>query len=98
MKPLFNPGKVVATRGYMDLFSSSDIAETCSCNLVYRHIHGDFGVLTEDDRNSNFRAINQEVGMIFSAYQVVTVNGPQKVYCITESDRSCTTLLLPEEY
>lgn len=81
-------GKVVATQGVLSILEMEDIII-----LLARHSGGDWGELTEGDKEANKKALT-EGGRIFSSYK--TDKG--KVWIITEADRSSTCLLLPEEY
>jgi hypothetical protein len=62
--------------------------------FLLRHLHGDWGDLPPEDLQENERAL-QVGSRLFSAYRTRT---NEKVWVITEWDRSVTTLLLPEEY
>ncbi len=62
--------------------------------FLLRHAHGDWGTLDEEDRQENERAL-VEGSRLFSAYETRT---KERLWIITEWDRSATTLLLPEEY
>jgi hypothetical protein len=62
--------------------------------FLLRHKHGDWGELPPEDVRENERAL-RDGGRLFSAYQTRT---EEKLWVITEWDRSVTTLLLPEEY
>lgn len=88
MKELFNLGRVVATSNAMEHLESHEIH-----TLITRHITGDFGV-DKNDTNVNLNAIKTGKERIFSAY---TVRG-EKIYVITEWDRSVTTVLLASDY
>lgn len=61
--------------------------------LLVRHQCGDWGVLDAEDRAANDRAVINGT-RILSAY----VTGNEKIYVITEADRSSTTILLASEY
>jgi hypothetical protein len=62
--------------------------------FLLRHVHGEWGELCAEDRRENERALR--VGSrLLSAYRMRT---EEKLWIITEWDRSATTLLLPEEY
>jgi hypothetical protein len=61
--------------------------------LLERHRHGDFGDVGEQDWEANLLALKNGTRLL-STYVV----GPVIVWCITEADRSVTTLLLPEDY
>lgn len=62
-------------------------------NLVARHVSGDFGDVCAEDAEMNREAVTLG-GRILSSYLV----GEQKVWVITEADRSLTTVLLPSDY
>jgi hypothetical protein len=62
--------------------------------FIYRHVQGDWGAVSEDDKRENDRAV-QHGDRILSAY---TTSTGERLWVITKADRSATTLLLPEEY
>ena len=63
-------------------------------HAMTRHSKGDFGDISEEDWALNEQAL--EIGeRILSAY--TDMNGT-RFWIITEADRYCTTILLPEEY
>ena len=61
--------------------------------FLYRHVSGDWGDLDAEDKEANDFAVVQG-RRILSTY---TLNVGVKIWCITEADRSVTTILLPEE-
>ena len=61
---------------------------------VNRHWSGDWGDLCAEDKDANEQAL-QLGGRLFSSYR--DRNGV-KFWIITESDRSATTVLLPDDY
>ena len=61
---------------------------------LYRHHHGDWGDVGEDDRLENERSLREG----FRLLSVFHTKAGVKFYVITEHDRSATTVLLPEEY
>lgn len=85
----FSLGKVVITR------NASDVLDMCFIPYaIARHQSGDWGDLCVDDlKNNNDALINGE--RLLSAY---TDTFGIKFWIITESDRSTTTILLPEDY
>jgi len=89
--PLFKLGQVVATP---DAINALKTAQQGPQGLLARHAQGDWGVLEEEDREANDRALI-EGSRIFSAY--LTTDGI-KIWVITEADRSSTCILLPSEY
>jgi hypothetical protein len=62
--------------------------------FVARHVRGDWGDCDDHDRQANEDALRNGE-RLFSVYR--TVKG-EKLWVITEADRSSTCVLLPEEY
>jgi hypothetical protein len=96
-KPLFKLGQVVATQGAIEALER---AKQTPWSLLSRHIAGDWGELSEDDRQLNNEAV-KDGSRILSAY--ILNDGNTKVWCISEAEddhgnRAATTLLLPDEY
>ena len=88
-QPLFSLGTIVTTR---TIAESVDAAKVAS--MIRSHTTGDFGVLENEDIDANKAAIKNGDDRILSAY---VVDG-EKVYVITEWDRSYTTVLFANEY
>jgi len=86
---LFPLGRVVATPGALAVLSPEE-----PLALLRRHQGGDWGEVPSDDARENERSVKQGFRII-SSY--VAASG-EKVWLITEADRSATTLLLPSEY
>jgi hypothetical protein len=86
---LFPLGRTVITQGAQTAISTSDIGYA-----LHRHMTGDWGEVTDNDRKSNDYAVNREERLV-SNY--VSSDGT-KFWIITEADRSYTTVLLPDEY
>ena len=87
--PRFCLGQVVITPSAMNKSPPEEVRAA-----LRRHGQGDWGDLGSDDRAENVRALKFG-GRLFSAY---TAGNGTKFYIITESDRSVTTILLPEDY
>jgi hypothetical protein len=62
--------------------------------LLDRHRQGDWGELCLEDRRANRVALSCGY-RVLSVYELPT---GIRVWCLTEADRSVTTVLLPEEY
>jgi hypothetical protein len=62
--------------------------------FISRHARLEQGELSDDDHKENLFSVDKYL-RIFSAFK--TAKGV-KIWCITEADRSATTLLLPSEY
>lgn len=88
---LFPLGQIVATPGALELL---DRTETNAATLLDRHQSGDWGDLDPEDIEANTDAIVSG-RRLFSSYHL---SPNDKLWIITEADRSVTTLLLPEEY
>jgi hypothetical protein len=89
--PKFELGQVVATPGAIELLVG---AGRSPVEFIARHVRGDWGDLDEHDRLVNEQALLHG-GRLLSSY---IVTGDQRLWLISESDRSATTLLLPSEY
>ncbi|MDE2051292.1 MAG: hypothetical protein KGJ72_09760 [Gammaproteobacteria bacterium] len=89
--PRFAHGRLLITPGVRAL-----IQETRLNVLPYlhRHLQGDWGDLCDADRRANDAALCNG-DRLLSSY---AVSPTQKLWIITEYDRSVTTLLLPDEY
>jgi len=91
-KPLFALGETCMTNGASEALQALNIEPAL---LLMRHVLGDWGDMPKSDKAQNDEAVKNGEGRIFSAYALT----PEiKLWVITESDRSCTTILLPEEY
>ena len=91
LPPLFSLGEVVITPGANEFLQTREMAPL---DLVFRHVTGDFGDMDPEDLEANRQAIDQG-SRVFSSY---LLGETDKVWVITEWDRSVTTILLPSEY
>ena len=82
-------GRVVITAHAQDILSSTDINVGLS-----RHQSGDWGEVSKADWRANDGALKSGE-RILSAY---TGKGGKHFWIITESDRSHTTVMMPEDY
>jgi hypothetical protein len=87
----FKMGQVLMTPGAMEALQESGES---SWKFLTRHVSGDFGDLSAEDKELNEQAL-EDGSRILSAYS--TAKG-KKLWVITEADRSATTILLPDEY
>jgi hypothetical protein len=90
MKTKFPFGQIAMTPGVEGLVEDCPNAIN---DLLARHGNLEQGELSKSDYEANQYALSNGY-RIFSAFKL---HG-QKVWIITEYDRSVTTLLLPEEY
>lgn len=89
--PLFPLGQTVATPGALEALQQ---AGESPAPYLARHVAGDWGDLGAEDKQANDDALRHGARLL-SAYTLTTSD---RMWIITEADRSYTTLLLPEEY
>lgn len=87
---LFQLGQVVATPGALEVLDRQAVN---AATLLDRHQSGDWGIVPEEDAQENTLSITHG-NRILSSYLL----GEDRIWIITEADRSLTTLLLPDEY
>ena len=91
VKQFFSLGQVVATPGALETLEE---AGTDPQEFLMRHQGGDWGDLSDEDKKENELSL-KEGFRILSAYRL---DSGEKLWVITEADRSVTTLLRPSEY
>ncbi len=89
--PRFAMGRLLITPGAVDVLQE---AEELPSTFLRRHVSGDWGNLSQDDRKMNDEALFN-CSRIFSSYET---SRKEVIWIITEADRSVTTILLPNEY
>ena len=85
----FRLGRIVATPNALAHLTQDDILAG-----IQRHQSGDWGDVDEHDRQANDQAL-VEGSRLLSVYHGAAGT---KFWIISESDRSVTTVLLPEDY
>ena len=88
--PLFPSGRLVATPGALAL---PERTNKLPVEFFSRHLRGDWGDLDEEDKTENELSLKYGLRLL-SSYQV---SESEKLWVITEADRS-VTMLLPAEY
>lgn len=88
---IFGLGQMVATPAALKALEESN---QTPLDFIKRHAAGDWGDCCPEDAEANEEAILNEE-RIFSVYE--TAKG-EKLYVITEADRSSTCCLLPSDY
>lgn len=91
MTPRFSPGRIVGTPGALAALAE---AVQDPVEFLRRHISGDWGDVDEEDRQANEQSLLDD-SRILSAYLLST---GERIWIITEADRSSTTILLSSEY
>ena len=87
----FELGQIVATPPALVLIEKS--GQTAS-DFINRHHSLEQGELGDDDHASNVESVENGT-QILSSYKT---NNGDKIWVITEGDRSATTVLRPEDY
>lgn len=90
-RPLFDLGQIVATPGALAALEEAGVQPLA---LLARHVNGDWGELDDHDKAENEYSVKHGL-RILSAYPLPT---GERIWIITEADRSATTFLLPDEY
>lgn len=96
-KPLFELGAVVATTGAVAAMSEYGVNPH---ELLTMHVTGDWGCVCEQDARENDKSVKYDF-RILSAYPLdpkKPCESGNKLWIITEADRSSTTILLPDDY
>jgi hypothetical protein len=93
---LFDVGTVAVSRTVDLLAEQNPTLKVQIYQCLNRHVTGDCGDVSENDKVANFQAIMNGRARIHSAYLVEGV--PEgKIWIITEWDRKITTVTTPEE-
>ena len=91
MFPLFPLGQIVATPGALSALERAKQPPTC---FLARHAIGDWGELEPTDVAENEYSVVHGFRLL-SSYRT---DAGDRLWIITEADRSATTLLLANEY
>lgn len=87
--PKFRSGQIVITPTAQEQLDPADVQQA-----LRRHLSGDWGDCSPDDAAANEAALVAGE-RLFSVYHD---REGQKLWIITEADRSATTILLPDDY
>jgi hypothetical protein len=87
----FELGIVVATPGALEVLGNLEVSPS---ELVERHASGDWGDVPSEDASENEYSLKHGF-RVLSSYPLP---GGERVWIITEADRSSTCILLPSEY
>jgi hypothetical protein len=93
----FRLGQVVSTPGALSALGKS---RESAASFLARHVAGDWGDVDAGDWKLNDEAIAHEGDLdqqsrVLSSYKT---RAGEKIWIITEADRSSTCVLLPDEY
>jgi hypothetical protein len=90
-QPLFDLGQLVATPGALAALGKTG---QNAMDFLSRHVTGDWGELPKEDKDENHLSLEKGFRLL-SSYRTAAGD---KLWLITEADRTHTTLLLPDEY
>lgn len=91
IEPKFPLGQVFITQGAREALAESN---QDAFEFLSQHQIGNWGIVGKEDAQENEFSLKNGFRLL-SAYRT---NKGEKIWCITEADRSSTTLLLPSEY
>ena len=90
-KPLFDLGEVVATPGALNTLQRAGQSPE---EFLRRHVTGDWGQVPAEDKVENEVSVLNGYRILSSYHTTLE----ERIWVLTEADRSSTTLLLPGEY
>ncbi|QGT05883.1 hypothetical protein [Burkholderia pseudomallei] len=85
LKPLFHPGKLLVAPTAIEALRSNSVPVI---SVVLRHIAGDWGIVSEDDKRQNDVSIATGLRLI----SIYRLPDQTRILVITEWDRSNTTI------
>lgn len=88
---LFTLGQLLATPGAL---ATLEAWQMTALPFLLRHVSGDWGDICIEDGQANVDGLKYGNRLI----SVYVISPSDRLWIITEADRSTTTLLLPEEY
>ena len=97
----FEFGKLVATRRVWELADANERFNRFAGGCISRYAVNDWGDLHPDDWSLNDESVKMGEGRILASYPLpgdVDVEYEDRLWIITEGDRSVTTILFPGDY
>lgn len=94
-------GAITCTRGIDEEFKKNPKFYNFAMNCLFqRYLNNDWGEMCAEDKCLNDSAVENGDDRIFASYEIPEELGmlDEKIWIITEWDRSVTTILFPEEY
>ena len=99
MEKKFELGQIVATKGVADKMKNEKKFYDFVCVSLGRYIQCDWGEMSDGDKQLNDEAVESREDRIHASYTRHPEDGEEeKIWIITEWDRSTTTVLFPDEY
>lgn len=85
LKPLFHPGKLLVSHAVLAALRANGVPVI---SIVLRHIAGDWGIVSDDDKRQNDVSIAAGLRLI----SIYRLPDQTRILVITEWDRSNTTI------
>ncbi|MGF6611736.1 hypothetical protein OKW45_006658 [Paraburkholderia sp. WSM4175] len=85
LKPLFHPGKLLVSHAALAALCANSVPVI---SIVLRHIAGDWGIVSEDDKRQNDVSIMAGLRLI----SIYRLPDQTRILIVTEWDRSNTTI------
>lgn len=85
LKPLFHPGKLLVSHATLAALRANSVPVI---SIVLRHIAGDWGIVSDDDKRQNDVSIATGLRLV----SVYRLPDQTRILVITEWDRSNTTI------
>ena len=92
----FRLGQLVATYGISAAMGDDEAFHCFVMDSLDRYRSCDWGELSATDRKANDAAVRNGSDRILAVY--ISKELRKKIWIITEADRCCTTVMLPQEY
>ena len=101
MSVLFDLGQLVAAAGVAEAMSSCAAFANFVFDCLKRYCQGDWGEMEQGDIDMNNESVALDDGRVLASYDMpadIPIDYADKIWIITEADRSVTTVLFPDEY
>ena len=101
MSILFELGQLVATAGIAEAMTRCEPFRQFVFGCLGRYCQGDWGEMDEGDIDMNNESVAVDEGRIMASYNLladIPIDYADRIWIITEWDRSVTTILFPDEY
>lgn len=93
----FELGRMVQTRGVAQKARDDVLFFFFVQKSLNQYVRCDWGEMSEEDKKNNDMAVIRNGDRIFASYKDA-YREDWHIWIITEMDRSCTTILFPDEY
>lgn len=91
MNKIVDPGSIKSTKGAMELVLA---AKTAGIPYIQRHLKGDFGDISYEQRKENKKNLESQTGKVVSEY---LLDNGSRLSIVTDFDQKVTVFCLPGE-